>query len=104
MSKSSVSRAGATTSTRSRRTIEEGLNMSEGVFASVPELVAEVAAGRMVVLVDDENRENEGDVILAADDVTPEAIAFMARFCRGLICLTLTPEKCDELQLRPMVP
>ena len=77
--------------------------MSEFVFASVPELVAEVAAGRMVVLVDDEGRENEGDVILAAEDVTPEAINFMARFCRGLICLTLTQQRCDELQLPPMV-
>ena len=77
--------------------------MSESPFASVPELVAEIAAGRMVVLVDDESRENEGDVILAAEDVTPEAINFMARFCRGLICLTLTPEHCDELQLPPMV-
>ena len=73
--------------------------MSESPFASVPELVAEIAAGRMVVLVDDEGRENEGDVILAAENVTPEAINFMARFCRGLICLTLTPERCDELQL-----
>jgi 3,4-dihydroxy 2-butanone 4-phosphate synthase/GTP cyclohydrolase II len=77
--------------------------MSETPFASVPELIAEVAAGRMVVLVDDESRENEGDVILAAEDVTPEAINFMARFCRGLICLTLTPQRCDELQLPPMV-
>jgi 3,4-dihydroxy 2-butanone 4-phosphate synthase/GTP cyclohydrolase II len=77
--------------------------MSESLFASVPELVAEIAAGRMVVLVDDEGRENEGDVILAAENVTPEAINFMARFCRGLICLTLTPERCDELQLPPMV-
>lgn len=62
--------------------------MTEAPFASVPELVAEIAAGRMVVLVDDESRENEGDVILAADHVTPEAINFMARYCRGLICLT----------------
>ena len=56
----------------------------------------------MVVLVDDENRENEGDVIIAADKITPEAINFMARFCRGLICLTLTAERCDFLQLPPM--
>ena len=78
--------------------------MSEFKFASVPELVAEIAAGRMVILVDDEGRENEGDVVLAADMVTPEAINFMARFCRGLICLTLSPERCDALQLPPMVP
>ena len=54
--------------------------MSESPFASVPELAAEIAAGRMVVLVDDEGRENEGDVILAAEHVTPEAINFMARY------------------------
>jgi 3,4-dihydroxy 2-butanone 4-phosphate synthase/GTP cyclohydrolase II len=77
--------------------------MTEAPFASVPELVAEIAAGRMVVLVDDESRENEGDVILAADHVTPEAINFMARYCRGLICLTLTADRCDRLQLPPMV-
>lgn len=77
--------------------------MTTSPFASIPELVAEVAAGRMVVLVDDESRENEGDVILAADCVTPEAINFMARFCRGLICLTLTAQRCDALQLPPMV-
>ena len=71
-------------------------------FASVPELIAEIAAGRMVVLVDDENRENEGDVILAAEFATPDAINFMARHCRGLICLTLTGERCDLLQLPPM--
>jgi 3,4-dihydroxy 2-butanone 4-phosphate synthase/GTP cyclohydrolase II len=71
-------------------------------FASVPELIAEIAAGRMVVLVDDENRENEGDVILAAEFATAETINFMARFCRGLICLTLTGERCDLLQLPPM--
>lgn len=77
--------------------------MRDTPFAPIPELVAELAAGRMVVLVDDEGRENEGDVILAAEDVTAEQINFMARFCRGLICLTLTPERCDQLQLRPMV-
>ena len=76
---------------------------SNAPFAPVPELVAEVAAGRMVVLVDDESRENEGDVILAAENVTADAINFMARHCRGLICLTLTPERCDELELLPMV-
>jgi len=77
--------------------------MNATPFASVPELVADVAAGRMVVLVDDEGRENEGDVILAAGHVSPEAINFMARHCRGLICLTLTPQRCDALHLPPMV-
>ena len=72
-------------------------------LSSVPELVAEIAAGRMVVLVDDEDRENEGDVILAAEHVSPQAINFMAMHCRGLICLTLTRECCERLKLPPMV-
>src|SRR5215510_10893671 len=72
-------------------------------ISPVPELVAELAAGRMVILVDEEDRENEGDLVLAADHVTPEAINFMARFGRGLICLTLTRERCERLQLPPMV-
>jgi len=77
--------------------------MSANGFSTVPELVAEIAAGKMVILVDDEGRENEGDVILAAEHATPEAINFMARFCRGLICLTLTSERCEQLGLSPMV-
>ena len=68
-------------------------------IAPVPELVAELAAGRMVILVDEEDRENEGDLVLAADHVTPEAINFMARYGRGLICLTLTEAKCRSLHL-----
>jgi 3,4-dihydroxy 2-butanone 4-phosphate synthase/GTP cyclohydrolase II len=71
-------------------------------ISPIPELVAELAAGRMVVLVDEEDRENEGDIVIAADHVTPEAINFMARFARGLICLTLTRERCERLQLPPM--
>jgi len=71
-------------------------------ISPVPELVAELAAGRMVILVDEEDRENEGDLVLAADHVTPEAINFMARFGRGLICLTLTRDRCERLQLPPM--
>jgi len=71
-------------------------------ISPVPALVHEVAAGRMVILVDEEDRENEGDLILAADFVTPEAINFMARHARGLICLTLTREHCDRLHLAPM--
>ena len=61
-------------------------------------------AGKIVILVDEEDRENEGDLVLAADHVTPEAINFMARFGRGLICLTLTRERCERLKLPPMVP
>ncbi len=72
------------------------------LISPVPELVADLAAGRMVILVDEEDRENEGDLVLAADYVTPEAINFMARFGRGLICLTLTRERCERLQLPPM--
>jgi 3,4-dihydroxy 2-butanone 4-phosphate synthase/GTP cyclohydrolase II len=71
-------------------------------FVTVPEAVAEIRAGRMVVVVDDEDRENEGDLTLAAEFVTPEAINFMARFGRGLICLTLTEERADYLRLGPM--
>jgi 3,4-dihydroxy 2-butanone 4-phosphate synthase / GTP cyclohydrolase II len=76
--------------------------MSSSSIAPVPELVAELAAGRMVILVDEEDRENEGDLVLAAEHVTPEAINFMARHARGLICLTLTRERCERLQLPPM--
>ena len=71
-------------------------------IAPIPELIAELAAGRMVILVDEEDRENEGDLVLAADHVTPEAINFMARFGRGLICLPLTRDRCERLQLPPM--
>ncbi len=67
----------------------------EAPFTDVPGAVAEIRAGRMVVVVDDEDRENEGDLTLAAEHVTPEAINFMARYGRGLICLTLTEERAD---------
>ncbi len=72
------------------------------MFSSVLDAVAEIKAGRMVVVVDDEDRENEGDLTLAAEFVTPEAINFMAKFGRGLICLTLTEERADYLRLGPM--
>ena len=75
---------------------------AKAYFATVPEAIAEIKAGRMVVVVDDEDRENEGDLTLAAEFVTPEAINFMARFGRGLICLTLTEERADYLRLGPM--
>ena len=71
-------------------------------FTDVPGAVAEIQAGRMVVVVDDEDRENEGDLTLAAEHVTPEAINFMARYGRGLICLSLTEERADQLRLLPM--
>jgi len=71
-------------------------------FVDVPTALAEFRQGRMIVVVDDEDRENEGDLTLAAEFVTPEAINFMARFGRGLICLTLTEERADHLNLPPM--
>jgi 3,4-dihydroxy 2-butanone 4-phosphate synthase/GTP cyclohydrolase II len=74
----------------------------EAPFIDVPGALAEIRSGRMVVVVDDEDRENEGDLTLAAEFVTPETINFMARFGRGLICLTLTEERADYLRLFPM--
>jgi 3,4-dihydroxy 2-butanone 4-phosphate synthase/GTP cyclohydrolase II len=71
-------------------------------FVDVVEAIAEFKAGRMIVVVDDEDRENEGDLTLAAEFCTPEAINFMAKFGRGLICLTLTEERADYLRLGPM--
>jgi 3,4-dihydroxy 2-butanone 4-phosphate synthase/GTP cyclohydrolase II len=70
-------------------------------FASVPQLIEEIRLGRMIVLVDDENRENEGDICMAAEKVTPEAINFMSRHARGLICLSLDGPTCDRLGLGP---
>ena len=72
-------------------------------FATIEEAVADLQAGRLIVVVDDEDRENEGDLMVAAEFCTPEAINFMARFGRGLICLTLTEEQADHLRLSPMV-
>ena len=71
-------------------------------LSTTEEIIAELRAGRMVILVDEEDRENEGDLLLAAEFVTPEAINFMARYGRGLICLTLTEERCRQLDL-PMM-
>jgi 3,4-dihydroxy 2-butanone 4-phosphate synthase / GTP cyclohydrolase II len=70
---------------------------------TVEKAIEEIAAGKMVILVDDEDRENEGDLTMAAEKVTPEAINFMAKFGRGLICLSMTGEKCDRLELPLMV-
>ena len=73
-------------------------------FATVEEAVEEIRQGRMIVLVDDEDRENEGDLTMAADSITPEAINFMTKFGRGLICLSLTEQRCDALDLRQISP
>jgi 3,4-dihydroxy 2-butanone 4-phosphate synthase/GTP cyclohydrolase II len=75
---------------------------TDSAFTDVPTAIEEIRAGRMIVVVDDEDRENEGDLTMAAEKVTPEAINFMARFGRGLICLAMTPERLDYLRLGPM--
>jgi len=76
--------------------------VDQSAFASVEEAIAEIKAGRMVVVVDSPDRENEGDLTIAADHVTPEAINFMAKHARGLICLALEEGRCDDLGLYPM--
>src|SRR5205085_8715062 len=71
-------------------------------FATIDEAIEDIREGRMVVVVDDEDRENEGDLTIAAQFATPDAINFMATHARGLVCLCLTEERADELGLRPM--
>jgi len=73
------------------------------VFSKIEEIIADIAAGKMVIMVDDENRENEGDLLMAAELVRPEDINYMARYGRGLICLTLSRERCAQLRLPLMV-
>ena len=68
-------------------------------FATVEEAIEDIRQGRMIVLVDDEDRENEGDLTMAAEKITPEAINFMTKYGRGLICLSLTEQRCDALNL-----
>jgi hypothetical protein len=72
-------------------------------FARIEDAVAAVRAGKMIIIVDDADRENEGDLMIAAEKVTPDAINFMARYGRGLICLSMTPERLDELEIPLMV-
>ena len=72
-------------------------------FHTIEEAIDDIRQGKMVILVDDEDRENEGDLTMAAEKVTPEAINFMTRYGRGLICLSLTSERLAELQIPPMV-
>ena len=78
------------------------MNVTKSPFATVEEALEEIRQGRMIVLVDDEDRENEGDLTMAAEKITPEAVNFMAKEGRGLICLALTEERCDALNLTPM--
>ena len=77
--------------------------LPDSPFATIEQAIEEIRRGRMVIVVDDEDRENEGDLTIAAEKVTPEAVNFMARFGRGLICLTLTEERCNQLELPLMV-
>ena len=77
--------------------------MAESPFSTIESAIEEFRRGRLVIIVDDEDRENEGDLAIAAEKATPDAINFMAREGRGLICLALTEARCDELQLPLMV-
>ncbi|MDQ4091850.1 MAG: 3,4-dihydroxy-2-butanone-4-phosphate synthase, partial [Actinomycetota bacterium] len=76
--------------------------MTERPFAGIERAIADVAAGRPVIVVDDEERENEGDLIFAAARATPELLAFMVRYTSGYICVALTGDDCDRLELPPM--
>src|SRR5437764_870688 len=80
------------------------MEADKDVLARVSKAIEEIRAGRMVIVAGDEDRENEGDLVMAADLVTPEAINFMAMQGRGLICLPMTTERCDALDLPPMAP
>src|ERR687898_2105359 len=77
--------------------------MAPGAFASIPEAIDEIREGRMVIVVDDADRENEGDLIMAAERVTPEAIAFIVRHTSGVICLPVIGERLDQLEIPLMV-
>ena len=77
--------------------------MTTTIFDPIEDAIAAIARGEIVVVADDEDRENEGDLIMAADAATPEAIAFFVRHTSGVICVGLTGERCDDLDLTPMV-
>ena len=87
----------------SKLKIAKGARKSSHPFAPIEEAIDAVRAGTLVIVVDDEDRENEGDLTIAAEKITPEAINFMARFGRGLICLSMTPERLDELEIPLLV-
>ncbi|HTR23981.1 MAG TPA: bifunctional 3,4-dihydroxy-2-butanone-4-phosphate synthase/GTP cyclohydrolase II [Terriglobales bacterium] len=84
-------------------TLKAGLNRSNQ-FARIEDAIPAIRAGEMVIVADDEDRENEGDLTMAAEKITPEAINFMTKYGRGLICLAMTPQRLDELEIPPMVP
>jgi 3,4-dihydroxy 2-butanone 4-phosphate synthase/GTP cyclohydrolase II len=83
-------------------TSNSGRPLTPVQISPIEDIVADMRAGRIVIMVDDEDRENEGDLLIASDHITADAINFMARFGRGLICLTLTRERCEHLNLPPM--
>src|SRR6202162_6743612 len=74
-----------------------------GPFARIEHAIAAIRSGKMVIVVDDEDRENEGDLTIAAEKITPDAVNFMARYARGLVCLAMTPERLDALEIPLMV-
>src|SRR5205085_8883935 len=106
----STGRSHALTAPHARRSmtdrkleIAKGARRSKSPFARIEDAVAAIRAGRIVIVVDDEGRENEGDLMIADEKVTPQTINFMARHGRGLICLSMTPERLDELEIPLMV-
>jgi 3,4-dihydroxy 2-butanone 4-phosphate synthase / GTP cyclohydrolase II len=86
-----------------RMEIAKGARRQTGPFSRIEDAVEAIRAGRMVIVIDDEDRENEGDLTIAAEKITPDAVNFMAKFGRGLICVSLTPERLDELEIPLMV-
>src|SRR5438034_4084906 len=84
---------------KQRIEIAKGARKKASPFASIEDAVAAIRAGRMIIVVDDEDRENEGDLTIAAEKVTPDAINFMAKHGRGQICLSMTGERLDELEI-----
>src|SRR2546427_8000010 len=83
--------------------IAKGARKRNNPFARIEDAIDAIRAGRMVIVVDDEDRENEGDLTIAAERITPDAINFMAQYGRGLICLAMTPERLDALEIPLMV-
>jgi 3,4-dihydroxy 2-butanone 4-phosphate synthase / GTP cyclohydrolase II len=83
--------------------IVQGADKRSGPFARIEDAIAAIQSGKMVIVVDDEDRENEGDLTIAAEKITPDAVNFMARYARGLVCLAMTPERLDALEIPLMV-
>jgi 3,4-dihydroxy 2-butanone 4-phosphate synthase/GTP cyclohydrolase II len=83
--------------------IVQGADKRSGPFARIEDAIAAIRSGKMVIVVDDEDRENEGDLTIAAEKITPDAVNFMARYARGLVCLAMTPERLDALEIPLMV-